>query len=353
MATHFEDGITFTVADVTATGNFIDKLAREHDIESLDVDLNCSVVVATANTEMSWPWADWEFRLTYDDVELVIHGSQLAAYQAFWYPYEEPPVVSGSAWTDAIVATHVVRGHFRMKVNCPAASGKFLQVQIRRLTGEAAWSETTANTSGTATLTFNPIYGSFDRSIGCQYVQELQFSSAKNMYPASVGDILAGAVVTNIKNKILYTVDGTASCGNTMGAAYNVASYLQQLKLEVGDMTLIDAYFNARKFQSGQLNRTYDTVGCVGSYATGLMDYIIHTDVACRGATVKLTAKPTATSDVLFLVVYTSPTKQVKTTVADVSQASPSGGGSHSAGPKAGGLVSATPSVGPQTRTLR
>ena len=353
MTTHYEDGITFTDANCTVAGNFIDKLMREHDIESLDIDLTFAIAVINAATEISWPWAGWELRLTYDDVELVIPMMQLAALQNFWYENDEPPVISSSCWTDAPVANHTIRGHFRLKVNCPAASGKFLQVQIRKLTGEAAWSETAANTAGTGVYTFNPIYGSFDRSISCQYVSELQFANARNMYPASVGDIFAGAIFTNIVNSILYTVDGTAGATNTMGANMNAGTRLDQLKLEVGDMTLVDAYFNPRKFQRGLIIRSPDTVGALGTGNIACLDYIIHTDVACKGATVKATVDPSAASDVFFLVIYTSPTRQVKTTVADASQAAPSGGGSHTAGPKGGGMAPAAVSQGPVSRNLR
>jgi len=354
MTTHYEDGITFSDADITgATGpvNFIDKLAREHDIESLDVDLKASITTANAATEIGVYWQGWELRLAYDDIEFVIPMAQLAAYQYFWYKDEEPAVVSANCYTlMSEPTTYMTRGHFRLKVNCPAASGKFLQVQIRKITGTAAWCATAPNVSGNGTYTFNPIYGSFDKSIACQYVAQYQFATQQNLYPASVGDVLAGVILSCIKNVNVFAADGVCTT-NSLGANYNANAVYTHIKLEAGDQTLLDSWFNPQKFQVGELVRVQDGVGQLGA-DIALQDYIITTDVACKGATIKGTVKPSATSDTLMLVIYTKGGSTVKTTVTDVSQPAASGGASHTAGPKTGGLQAGGVS-GPSARNLR
>lgn len=297
MALRGEDGLAIVFPAIVAAAEsvnlLIDKIQREKPIESLEMVLHAGqLTIGNANTEVSCIHEGMEFRFQYENVNLNILGHQLAAYVCHWYPNEPLRVGSLSYQDNAIAAlTGTTDTYARIKINCPAAPGKWLTVTSRFL-GQTYISETIANTGWAAgVLYYVPRYGNFNTTLSVNYLMQDAVAAETLFLPPVEGETCVAAIFTPWCNRDAMTADAGALCLNNLPAQGMETDWITSLKVDVGadriwEVTTVAAEF----FRTGVMGRMSNAYGAPVATTLGhatevirLNDYIVPIEYAVSG----------------------------------------------------------------------
>lgn len=214
------------------------RFPRKQAIRSLYFNLDLGLDIDTAVTEVLSSLEMFDtIEILYDERVIRVRGDEIAAVMAMFFGV--PPIVGAASYLDAAVADNQdADAVFRIPVGCTAAPDKNITINVS-LSGEAAWSETVANTPADLDSILY-VFADYVDAVEVEYAtwddRRLAVAAQLELTPTeSYGSDIVGVSIICRDDDDLYTADGTASTENTIDDNYEDA--LTLVRFVMGEMT--------------------------------------------------------------------------------------------------------------------